>query len=908
MYKLSSLLKRLPIISQSRMVSSGLGVWMLWSGSIDQAVYHTMREYGGFLMGEESHQCLWFFFGDEGLRALARLQVWARVNQLPVFFQAIPVTVRVGFKMEFSLSVAEDLAEQTISPPDELEVWIHPNLKNMVTGVPGLYLKKSNIVSGLAKLDWEVLQAAPGLSFESSLGWIYMIRPLGDPLDKKFSEGWRGIYSLIQAMLERLGIKYIFHEGYLIFQLEGLRLFQSWCQEYLSFLDRIKDNREEGKYWPCVIVTVPRKGNNFSKDLPKKIRIDWKQLTPDFPHMSYRSALLLGGDFTIHEVNYGSQVNSLDDWCNISLSSDTSDRDIGALTIQYPSEAFAGKLAPCFYCGLTNHTSAICPSKNLLDWTPEVWDAMSELDMKAINESFVELNASLTDNPVEKMGAILEGNDTNSLLLRAVFEINFPSQLRMMGLVWRCRGKELPQGLYQLNDPEGETIWASLESLRNNDLAGAERYVGEALAKYVRAFQPRSLQGNLAMESGDWPNALYYWQEGGRFSYTPLQRSYHLFLQGRGLEIMGEYQKAIECYKQSHRECPRWNECVYRQGVCMVKMGFTDQGMSVFYEIIDTNPHIFNRLLIDPELERGRLHVLTSLWRSWSKAKKEAEEIIEGLSQMSENMRSWFPDENDFIREGDARLAEITRLSKINNYVSFKRVVKGCDDLQSDLRETVDKEIKVLGNKNVRQYDELRAISREAAWFPFPKLLRDFNKDFNFCASKLNWMRTSSQHVAQNFRKSQIFVEEVEERIKALKARLVTLRIIRDATLFIMLLGRNFVWLEVIGLGLSLVFVPLFIYIFHETGQFWIADLVEKQKWQLQRGLVIILSVIALALAAIKTAVSFEGKKREIFQKVDDETEKIREDKRERIRQAKERRERARDEAREAHKERQKRK
>ncbi|WP_034643876.1 tetratricopeptide repeat protein [Desulfovibrio inopinatus] len=899
MYKLSSLLKKLPIISQSRMVSSGLGVWMLWSGSIDQAVYHTMREYGGFMLGEESHQCLWFFFGDEGLRALARLQVWARVNQLPVFFQAIPVTVLVGYKMELSLSIAEDLAEQSIRPPDELEVWVHPNLRSMVTNVPGLYLKKSNIVSGLAKHDWEVLQAAPGLSFESSLGWIYIIRPLGDPLDKKFSEGWRGIYSQIQAMLERLGIKYIFHEGYLIFQLEGLRLFQSWCQEYLSFIDRIKDNRQEGKYWPCVIVTVPRKGHNFSKDLPKKLRIDWKQLTPDFPHMSYRSALLLGGDFTIHEVNYGAQVNSLEDWCNVSLSSDSTDRDVGSLTIQYPSEAFAGKLAPCFYCGLTNHPPTICPSKRIPNWTPETWDAMSEIDMKQINELFGELNASLSKEPVEGMTSMLEETDEKSTLLRAVFEINFASQLRMMGLVWRSRGKELPQGLQQLNEPEGEIIWASLESLRNNDLASAERQVGEALSKYVRAFQPRSLQGNLAMEAGDWPNALYYWQEGARFSYTALQRSYHTFLQGRGLEIMGEYQKAIECYKQAHRECPRWYECSYRQGVCMVKMGFTDQGMSVFYEAMETNPHIFNRLLIDPELERGRLHVLTSLWRAWSKAKKEVEETIEDLPKMSENMRSWFPEENEFITDGDARLAEITRLSKINNYVAYKRVIKGYEDIQNDLRETVDKEIKVLQNKNVRQYDELRAISREAAWFPFPKLLRDFNKDFNFCASKLNWMRTSSQHVAQNFRKSQIFVDEVEERIKTLKARLVTLRIIRDATLFVMLLGRNFVWLEVIGLGLSLVFVPLFIYIFHKTGQFWIADLVERQKWQLQRGLVIILSIIALALAAIKTAVSFEGKKQEIFKKVDDETQKKQDEKKEKIRQAKERRERAREEARE---------
>ena len=80
-----------------------------------------------------------------------------------------------------------------------------------------------------------------------------------------------------------------------------------------------------------------------------------------------------------------------------------------------------------------------------------------------------------------------------------------------------------------------------------------------------------------------------------------------------------------------------------------------------------------------------------------------------------------------------------------------------------------------------------------------------------------------------------------------------------------MLFGRNFLWMEVLSLGASLVLVPVFVYLFQRSGQGWVATMMEQQKWQLQKGLVIILSIAALGLAAIKTALSFDAKKRKLF-------------------------------------------
>jgi len=191
--------------------------------------------------------------------------------------------------------------------------------------------------------------------------------------------------------------------------------------------------------------------------------------------------------------------------------------------------------------------------------------------------------------------------------------------------------------------------------------------------------------------------------------------------------------------------------------------------------------------------------------------------------------------------------------------------VREFESLQGDLRQTVEKNIARLNAQLKGIHEDLKDIHHEAAWFPFSKLLREFNADFNACATKLNWMRTTSLQVAANFRKSQDYVDEIDTAIKLLKARLVTLRIVRDATLFILLLGKGFMWLELVGLALSLVAVPAVIYFAQKTGQVWLADMLGEQKWQVQKGLVVIVSIVALAVAAIKTAVSFEKKRAELF-------------------------------------------
>ncbi len=866
MHRLALLVEQMPQIAQPKIEAPGVGIWLAWDGPLPGVIPQTLTEFGGFQQARDDDQALWFFFGEEAFRALARVAGYSRVNRMPVFIQVFPAAMPVGYHYEQSFSCAEGFARQEVQPGQELEILVHPHFRARVEGMTGLTLKPVPPRPGLAPGDYSQLSADIAMGSESPLGWYYMVRPLGDPLDKNQAEGWRAVFSEVQTLLERMAAKYMSHEGYLIFGLDGVKALRTMTRELLALGASLRAPDQGKRYWPCLMACVPKAGNHLNKDLPRRVNLDWKELSPDYPHMSFKSALYLGEGFAINDIRHSSSSLTIDDWCSISLEEQGTGIPKAKPPFSLPANLLAGTNPPCFYCGLSNHQPRECPTRVLHDRDDAIWDRLGMVDMNTLEEAGVLLNQQLSGVSAKTMTGVLDADDDRSLILRGIFEMSFLYQIRGMRRVWLSAGKVLPDGLETLNAAsDGEYLWEAIELLRRGDAEGFETEVAPHLSEKGKSFQPRSVQGFMALEQGDWSRAAYFWQEAGRGAYTPLQRAWLFLLEGRAMEVQGDYSKAMALYRQAKSECPRWNEPDYRQGVCMVKQGFTDQGMHIFLDLLRADPNIFNRILLDPELERGRIHLQAALSGPWNEAKALRDDKSDTLANLPAYLHSWFKDGHPFLEKGLSRAERLGAMAKVANYVCFHRVVSEYDALQSDLRQTVDKATKALNARLKEIHDELKDIHHEAAWFPFTKLLREFNKDYNSCASKLNWMRTTPLNVAANFRKSQDYVEDIDATIVLLRARLVTLRIVRDVTLFLMLLGKTFMWLEIIGLALSLVLVPTLVYLAQKTGQNWIAWTLSSQQWQMQKALVLMVSIGAMAFAAMRTALTFEKKRAALF-------------------------------------------
>ncbi|KAB1443595.1 tetratricopeptide repeat protein [Pseudodesulfovibrio senegalensis] len=874
MPSLSSLLAELPEIKQSRMVSSGLGVWMAWSGKKHNAIENTMRDYGALLMTEDNNQALWFCPDNEVLRAVARLQNWARVNSLPAFCQVFPVTFLVAPDLSISLSVPQEIKVQDVVAPSDFEVWLHPKLKEQVASVKGLAVRPANAMDGLAPLEWNTLHADSGLDYESMLKWYFIIKPLGKLGDKESIIGWRDFSAEIQDLLQRLGLRYIsdVKEGFIFFPLNNIRLLRTFCSDVLNTIAAAKAD-EEKKYWPVVMAAVPQQGHNFTEELPKKVGVDWNRLVPDFPHLRYVDAFLLSNWFKLNETRYGGAQVTLDSWCNIRLKDGGDDARYGTMEVMLPVNMVQNDGRECFYCGQKNHLPSECPTKQFTQPASQVWTQLSKLDLDALNDAVVELDKAVDpENFVATMEALLDKKKgPAALLARCIFEINSCVQLRLLKLVWRSRGKEWPEGLRQLAPEESSNAWSALAALQGGDIDEAALQAKEASLKHQRSFQPHSFMGFLSMEQEDFGQALFQWQEAERLGYTPLQQGYLEFLQGRLHEVEGAYKDAVSAYKRAYVISPMWQECLYRQAVAMVKMGFAGQAMDLFHDLIQRDPHMFNRILIDPELDRGRVQILSALWDLWYDVETRAEEARKQVDEYIEDINKRFDKKHAFYEAAAEDLDRLKKIGAIRNYVAYRQLLRGAEKFKEQLDNQVKLEVRRVNGTVEFLTERIKEIQKEAAWFPFPSLLRDFNRDFNFCVEKINWIKTQQIKQAENFRKSLDFMTQIEDHIDTLQKKLVTLRIIRDGTLFVLMLGKSFIWFELVGLGLALMAVPAFLYFTHGVEGSWIVDTIRTQQWEFTKGLVIILSVLALLFSAVKTALGFEKKKREMFEQLEEE-------------------------------------
>ena len=875
MYAIKALISTLPQINQARMVASGFCLWLAWDEKLSATLPQTLKDHGGIQMAQDQHQALWFFSTSDVFRGVARLQIWARLHPMPVIMQIMPGMLLVDYQLNFSLSIQEDYQGQQMTPPEGFEVWIHESMKEKVRSIPGLDLKKENIPLGLStNAEWRLLHADQGLDYESKLKWFFALKPLGNPADKVFINNWRGFFSEIQELLQRLGLKYISssEQHFIIFPLENLRMLKSWCRDILTLIQEVK-NDDERHYWPIVMAGISQEGLNFNDDLPIRFNLDWDKLPSDFPHLRYRTAFLLADDFKLNEVLMPGEQESIDSWCNMSLNSEgDAGSSGGSIKVTLPKKITTGHHVECYYCGLRSHDTVSCPSRNMGKWNFGVWPQLARISMDKIDETLKKMDDKINrDNLMPEMESILTSKKPEGVILQAMFDINAPSQHRVLRKIWRSRGKDWPAGLTQQAPEEGEFVWTALDHIRMQDYEQADALLKQAVLKYPRSYQPRSLQGFMSLEQNDMHQAVFYWQEADRLSYTPLQQGYFSYLQARAYEVEGELNDALTLYQAAENFSPNWIDASYRQAVCLVKMGFTEQALSGFETLIHKDPHIFNRIIIDPELDRGRIHIMNALWDIWEEARIAAEEEKARVRQIADDVGQWFDEDHEFHEEAHRLVDRLVALTEVNNYVAYRQLTSGGEKLNKEIEYRVEKEVKQIDGKLENYYEELRQVQKEASWFPFPKLLRDFNRDFNFCAEKLNWIRSQHLKVAETFRQTQRYLSDIDERINMLRSRLVTLRIIRDSTLFVMILGKNFIWCELVCLGLALVTIPLIIYFGNSLKGYMIIDLIMKQKWEFQKGLVLILSITALAISVMLTAVAFERKKKKLF--ADDEDE-----------------------------------
>ncbi len=866
MIYLEALRAQQPEVTDPRLAGDGLGLWVTWSGELNPVVIQTLEDYGGVSVARADEQALWFFFSPDVFLAAARLAVWARFNPLHLTMQLFPVGFKLGPAAETELTFDVALEKQSVEPPATFSVWVDASLGGVAEALPGLSLGKPHTPpAGFAQRMMNTLEADARLPYQASLGWYLVMRPVGNPLDKAFQSGWREMFGHVESILQRNKFRFILHNFQLMFPLEGLRQFKNWCRDFLTLIVRLKEEHPE-HYWPCVMAVVDKKGLNFNNELPQKLPLDFEKLTPDYPHMTKRNALMLGEEFSLHEVRFAASGQSPDDWCSVSLAA-TPESGAATLPNLTPATLAPGENPHCFYCGQRGHKTALCPTRRMTGRDEAVWKRIAGLDFTAMRESVLAIDKRIRENPDSAPHALASEDTQAGAMYRAFYDLTWELQPRATALFWRSREKDLKKSAAQQIQDDGSPVFQMCRNLPDLDPVEMDKELQDMQVRASKDFRIMSLRGFLALERDDLAKAQVYWKEAELASSYPAVQAWHLFLQGRLLEYQGRIGQAIMVYEQVYRLCPTWTFVEYRRLVCEVKSGFAERAGLGFTVLVAQNGNVFNKLLLDPELERGQIQIAACLQRLWSGMERQAAEERNKLFTLHSDLPTWFVPDNPFAAKAEERIAHLLKVGSTANYVAYQIMCNGRAALERDIQMFVSrtgKEFKSLFHSYTTRLDK---IQQEAAWFPFPRAMVDFNKNFNHCVAALNWALKANFHMPDAFKKAQTLAEDGEERLKKLEKKMRFLRLVRDSTLFLLSVAETFLWLEVAGIIFIFALLPLILFYGDKVGLDLTASAIAKQRWEVQKALFFIISVVALGVAGLRTVMRFERIRDKVFAK-----------------------------------------
>ncbi len=883
MANLSQLLNRLPDIPVVRMSTMGHAVWVCWQKTPPAAVNQTLLNYGGMLLTEEGDQALWFFFTDDAFLALARLSVWGNFNELAVAIEIFPGRLQFGARREMNLWVDGKLAAQSMMVRENLEVWVHPKSREGKNTLPGIDFEKTAPRQGIAQLDWALLKADVRMPYTSTQSWFAILHPLGSPLDKEYQTGWPAMFERLESLFQEHKMRFIVHETFVMVAVENLLMLRTFLRDYLQTFDRESD--QKAPCWPCVCVVTDRKNFNFNNDLPKKVGLKWDSLMPDFPYLSYRNAYLLGEGFTIRDIAFSGDQSSIDSWCNIILDENSvSHRSIPLLMAGHLASSGAGDTG-CFYCGIRTHTAAQCPTRTYAPSRPQIWDELAALDLDTINEGFRQIEHVLVAKGLNGYGELLNTPGPTATLLQAVLDLNGAGQLRNVPRQWLYRMRDADENENVQRDDS--PAWDFLDKLAQTPpegLLSLEKAINESITRHSRDPRLRTVLGFLQVERGDYAHAPQSFREAASLTPSPALQAWNEYLQGRLHEELGHYAQALEQYAQVLRLMPQWHDLRYREIVCKVKMGFGEQVLDQIAKLVKEEPAFFNRILIDPALERGRLLILSSLYDLWDAALSRALDETGRINEMEERLGQWFEEDHPVHIKLGKHIAQLKHMSEVKNYTAFLRVVEETPPLEKELDECIQHEVDDLRERYKGYLERLQEVRDEASWFPFPSALKEFSQEFNECAGIINWAFACNFNDAATFKRAQSTTPRLNQLLRDLRKRLKFLRMVRDVTLFVMTMGKTFLWVELAGLLFCFLGVPAVVLWGQHFYMGWLRDLIGENQWGIQKVLVFIVSVIALGIAALRSTLVFDSKREKLLNEAREQREKAQQMRLDRIR------------------------
>ncbi|MBR4742427.1 MAG: hypothetical protein IK079_05990, partial [Desulfovibrio sp.] len=490
---------------------------------------------------------------------------------------------------------------------------------------------------------------------------------------------------------------------------------------------------------------------------------------------------------------------------------------------------------------------------------------MANIDLYSMNGSFQKMEKIFEEHGANAYSEILDKEDEGAFMLRAILDITKYCQLRNVHRIWlyRLKDPDLEDRRHERDESYGWEIINNLKTYHESDLYQFNKKLLEIVDEHPRDPKLQTALGFLAIEKQDYETASQSFLRAAMLTSNVPLEAWNEFLAARTDEVQGSFANAIQQYHQVARILPDPIECRYRALVCRVKMGFAEQTIDEMLELIKLYPELFNRFLIDPGLERGRVLILSTLHGVWIEAEQYATAEQQRLKELRNKFDAWFPpDEGHLFRSTfNSKLESVESLGEVKNYIAYLKIIEQRPILEEELNSNIEKIVDELRNRYKAYLNDLQIVRDEFSWFPFPVAMRDFGRSFNDAAEILNWAYSHDFNDVNIYKEASGRLKDLGALRKDLRMRLHSLQLVRDGTLFAMTMGKTFFITEIVGLVLSFIFLCVVFFFGSSLHLEWLSNMISANKISILEVLVVVITVMALGIAALRTTLVFDSRR-----------------------------------------------
>ncbi|MEW6219270.1 MAG: hypothetical protein AB1634_06985 [Thermodesulfobacteriota bacterium] len=471
----------------------------------------------------------------------------------------------------------------------------------------------------------------------------------------------------------------------------------------------------------------------------------------------------------------------------------------------------------CFYCGMTGHRPALCPSKYL---APDLV-ALPEAGFMTATELAAAFRAAL-DRPEETVRTLAAGIDAAQLrdqppltALVAYFDLGRVFQIRFLLTLAFTPGANWPR----MQDATGlkvtnKQLFVGLDCLR----VGKYREAGQLLLEKNKIGQGVGeffAQIGLALahlEQDQDEAAQARLRRAHSLAPGPREQTYIQMLLSRFHEIveqdLAKADHAVSQVFAINRDCL---DASYRKIQLAVRQGtFGERDLKTLRVLVESQKELYCAALMDPDLEPVQAIVEDMLTAVHHATLAKAREGLAAARVQAEDIVIWFGAGDDQVKANQGLLSRLEAFMDRQSFYGLlevasraKGMVFTCDRLREDRTEALKNTLKDLQG----QWQGIKAY-----WdrFPYQGLFGQFGDTVNDLFRSLHRARSLIlENKGPAFREASELVSQVEAGLVGLRPLVERMNWVRNAVEICRDFGKRLLACEAVLFFLALAAVPL---------------------------------------------------------------------------------------------------